>query len=63
MANRNEVLDINITDTPLGMNWKLTLAGKVIAGGYSKNMWAALDEANESLAGYVRQVARQAGVK
>lgn len=63
MGKRNEVLNITITDTPLGMNWKLTLAGKVIAGGYSKNMWAALDEANESLAGYVRKLAQQAGVK
>lgn len=63
MRKPDEVLNISVIDTPLGMKWILTLSGKVIAGGYSKNLWAALDEVNDELAGFVRGIAQQAGIK
>lgn len=54
MTAPKELLNITVLDTPLGNKWTLTLAGKTISGGYSKNLWAALDDVNEALASYVR---------
>lgn len=58
MSKHDDVLNISIQDTPLGMKWTLTISGKTIAGGYAKNLWAALDDTNEALSGFATHVSK-----
>lgn len=54
-----QVLNISIVDAPLGMKWTLTIMDKTVAGGYAQNMWAALDDTNAALLGYVRKLGQE----
>lgn len=45
----NQIMNINVVETDLGFRWNLAVLGKTIGSGYGKNLWHALDAANDCI--------------
>lgn len=56
MSTHRQVLNIQVSETPLGMKWTLTMLDKTVAGGYAPNIWQALDDTNAALAEFAEKV-------
>lgn len=44
-----QVMNISVVETALGFKWNLSVMGKVLDGGYARNLWQALDAVNDTI--------------
>lgn len=55
MTNK-QIININVTQTRLGMKWTLHIGDRAAAGGYRETAYQALDAANDALADELTKV-------